>query len=320
MAERQAHTHSTKKARVSGFTIVELLIVIVVIGILAAITIVAFNGVSNQAKSVAAKSAAAQAVKKVITYAVTNNDDYPASLSLAGISDTDTNYQYRVDNSVSPKTFCVTATTNSVSAWVSNTSTTPTLGACATHGLNGKVAITNYVPNPRLKTDFSYYYAQTPAGNTTARSTNEGPSGEPTFNVTTASTGQLRIDFRYSAAAVPVTAGEQITASIYFYSPHSITTAGFEMQWNTGWSLYNFGSIQSGWSRYSVTATVPTGVTALNDVQLLTTGSANTGQTFKATKAMVTKTSTLETYGDGDSPGWAWSGTGNAVVSTGTQL
>ena len=41
-----------------GFTIVELLIVIVVIGILAAITIVAFNGVQNKAMIGAAQSAA----------------------------------------------------------------------------------------------------------------------------------------------------------------------------------------------------------------------------------------------------------------------
>lgn len=39
------------KTKNSGFTIVELLIVIVVIGILAAITIVAYNGVQDRAKS-----------------------------------------------------------------------------------------------------------------------------------------------------------------------------------------------------------------------------------------------------------------------------
>lgn len=47
-----------------GFTIVELLIVIVVIGILAAITIVAFNGVQNRGKKSSAESAANTIVKK----------------------------------------------------------------------------------------------------------------------------------------------------------------------------------------------------------------------------------------------------------------
>lgn len=47
-----------------GFTIVELLIVIVVIGILAAITIVAYNGVTNRANAASAQAAAANVVKK----------------------------------------------------------------------------------------------------------------------------------------------------------------------------------------------------------------------------------------------------------------
>ena len=35
------------KQKLSGFTIIELLVVIVVIGILAAITVVSYNGISN---------------------------------------------------------------------------------------------------------------------------------------------------------------------------------------------------------------------------------------------------------------------------------
>ncbi len=45
-----------------GFTIVELLIVVVVIAILAAITIVSYNGISRQAKNSALQSDIASAI------------------------------------------------------------------------------------------------------------------------------------------------------------------------------------------------------------------------------------------------------------------
>lgn len=51
------HIQSVSKLQSKGFTIVELLIVIVVIAILAAITIVAFNGVSSKAQVSKASSA-----------------------------------------------------------------------------------------------------------------------------------------------------------------------------------------------------------------------------------------------------------------------
>ena len=53
----------TKQTR--GFTIVELLIVVVIIAILAAITIVAYNGIQNRAKSSAGQSTANAIVKKL---------------------------------------------------------------------------------------------------------------------------------------------------------------------------------------------------------------------------------------------------------------
>lgn len=53
-----------KQTKQKGFTIVELLIVVVVIAILAAITIVAYNGIQNRAKASSAQSAANVVMKK----------------------------------------------------------------------------------------------------------------------------------------------------------------------------------------------------------------------------------------------------------------
>ncbi len=60
-----------------GFTIVELLIVIVVIGILAAIVIVAYQGVTARANATKAQTNAAQTQKVVEAIASGNNGIYP---------------------------------------------------------------------------------------------------------------------------------------------------------------------------------------------------------------------------------------------------
>jgi len=62
----------------SGFTIVELLIVIVVIGILAAIAIVAYNGVQTRAENAKTVAGVNQAVKLLLAYK-TINGDYPVN-------------------------------------------------------------------------------------------------------------------------------------------------------------------------------------------------------------------------------------------------
>lgn len=63
-----------------GFTIVELLIVIVIIGILAAIVIVAYNGITSQALESAAKSDLANFHKKAEMFKA-ENGHYPSSIA-----------------------------------------------------------------------------------------------------------------------------------------------------------------------------------------------------------------------------------------------
>ena len=77
-----------------GFTIVELLIVIVVIGILAAIVIVAFNGVQDRAKETTVKSDFANFSKQLERAKIDSVDGkYPSVLTAAmGISVTKNAY------------------------------------------------------------------------------------------------------------------------------------------------------------------------------------------------------------------------------------
>ena len=68
--------HNNRLNKQQGFTIVELLIVIVVIAILAAISIVAYNGIQNRAKNNKTITAVASWAKAIQLYKV-DNGTYP---------------------------------------------------------------------------------------------------------------------------------------------------------------------------------------------------------------------------------------------------
>lgn len=70
-----------KREKRAGFTIVELLIVIVIIGILAAITVVAFNGIQNRSYNTAVQSDLNSFAKKMGLYQA-ENGSYPLALSI----------------------------------------------------------------------------------------------------------------------------------------------------------------------------------------------------------------------------------------------
>ena len=129
--------YSTGKKRTQGFTLVELLIVIIVITIIAAITFVAFSGIQSRA---AASSLQADLKNASIELALnnTNNGIYPASLTTVnnnkGLSKSpDTSYQYEQLNDGAG--YCLTATSarGGVSAYSVSDSSGVEEGACNGH-------------------------------------------------------------------------------------------------------------------------------------------------------------------------------------------
>ncbi|MBC7869070.1 prepilin-type N-terminal cleavage/methylation domain-containing protein [Candidatus Saccharibacteria bacterium] len=127
----------------TGFTIVELLIVIVVIGILAAISIVAYSGIQQRAVAASLTSDLDNAVK-LLRLDQVSGGTYPTALALAnnnkGIpASSDTTYLYTVSNTTNPQTFCITATKGTQNYNVTQEGV-PSSGVCPTLNLDASIS------------------------------------------------------------------------------------------------------------------------------------------------------------------------------------
>ncbi len=135
-----------------GFTIVELLVVIVVIGILAAITIVSYTGISQRATVASIQSDLTNA-SNIFKMDQVTNSGYPSDLTSAnnnkGIPSctSTTACFYAVNNSITPQGFCLDVTKNSTTYKITNDSA-PTLGDCRSYGLVVSVDAGNVISYP----------------------------------------------------------------------------------------------------------------------------------------------------------------------------
>lgn len=314
-----------------GFTIVELLIVVVVIAILAAISIVAYNGIQNRAKTSAAQSTTKQAFTKIQTYAVSNADTYPADLADAGLTNSDvTNYQYRFDNSVNPRTFCLTTTTQNISYYVSSAVSSPTLGACSGHGINGSGVVTNLAKRPTpaggSSVGWSGYSA---AGGYTISTVENAWGNNYSYRWTLGSAGFSatgNIGLEYNGTTIAVSGGSQVTASIHVRS----SKAG---SYDTVCQFFNSTPTQltgscpmanpvdipaNTWVRLEPPAvTAPAGTDRMNIRARYRYGTTWTAGDWIEVSGVSTAPGA---YADGNSPGWIWNGAPGLSTSTGPQL
>ena len=315
--------------RRSGFTIVELLIVIAIIGVLASISFAAYSGLKERAEVSAVSMSLNQAAKKVDLYHI-ENSTYPSSLSNVGINDGEVVYQYNVTSTA----YCITGTQGSTSFYVSESVSQPTKGGCAGHGQGGVAAVTNLITNPSMELSDAgglyRWFGSSPGAGTNERVAGIGLNGgygiRKTWSVAPSSSADA--GFQWSFAAPDV--GQSYTCSAY--ATASVTQrmhARIEFFNSAGTRFSNaFGTDTTvpanTLTRMSATGTVPASTVRLQCVVEVATGGSYVnfapGNRMWADAAMLTTGPTLSDYFDGSYTNWVWNGTPHASSSTGPAL
>jgi prepilin-type N-terminal cleavage/methylation domain-containing protein len=320
----------TADKKQAGFTIVELLIVVVVIAILAAITIVSYNGIQNRAKQSAAQSAANQGAKKINLWLVDNPGQAPTSSQFNNLVGTTNAGQYQYTAGAGGA-FCVTATNGLFSYYVSDIQSSPKEGACQGHGVNGVASITNMATNPSFETTTAGVGYN---GLAIALDTSWFQNGLSSLKLTANNASAdsfVSLGGDIGSFRLGMEAGKTYTvsATVRLTSPQSGTLA------TNARRIVAFHSIPggnppnpqtsssgaanaAGVTRQSLTFTVPPEATAA--WIRLHNGASSGGGAVWWDSIMFTEGSSQPNYADGSTQGWIWNGTPHESTSTGSPI
>jgi len=311
MWAKQQPTHSGRND--TGFTIVELLIIIVVIGILAALTIVAYNGIQSRAQASAVSSVLSQTSKKLALYAV-DNGAFPADLATIGITNANTTtFQYTVNNSATPQTYCVTATNGTTSYKSSSAAPVPVSGGCVGHGIGGVAPITNLARNPKGIGGASGWFVPLTSDATDTANVTWGARTD-WHRLVWSGVGNSTIRLR--VALSDLVNGQTYYSSVLLANSGTVSISGsldFSDQGTTTFTLAPNETRRVGFSAARATYDA---VYSFLDISLASSAASG----YLVTDVMITDGATARNYADGTSTNWVWNGTANASTSTGPPL
>jgi prepilin-type N-terminal cleavage/methylation domain-containing protein len=321
-----------KTKKYSGFTIVELLIVIVVIAILAAITVVIFNGVQNRAKTSASIAGLTQISKKIATWQVENSDQdavpdcvtFATQIGSVRNSDDDCvsvkdgiTYQYsQLSEGGVPTGYCITATNGTINYKMTNTSS-PVSGGCAGHGLSGVPPITNLVTNPSFEVNTADWSGN---GASITRSVAESRTGAASVQVI-ANANNNNYGLTSALSMLPAQTGQVFSVSAWVKADPGIKLALRSDEYDGG--TYIRGDSQpfttnGEWQRVSLTTQPISAGTSLKVYVRMYNETVT--RTYYVDDVMVVNGGVLYPYADGSTSGWIWKGATHNSRSTGPPL
>lgn len=308
-----------------GFTILEILITIVIIGILAAITVISYNGVQQRARTgvlegdlLKASTALGNSKQQVGTY--------PSSLSAVTIDST-AGVSFTYTYTSSTDSYCLTGTNQGISRYITSTNSEPQSGSCPG---GGGSTVTNLVTNPSIETDLTNIST---ISVTTSRALNWASSGVYSVLLTPNSASNdsfawIGCGATQGLLCLGMQAGHTYTLSARQYIPTTLSGSLHARAATINiWQLVSGsytpaiggGDTTAGIHSLSVTATInPAATEAFIRLNNGATNSANNYVYYDS--IMLTEGSSTYGYADGNTPNWVWNGTTNLSTSTGPPL